>query len=99
MFQSTVRCLSCSEIANDSALVARLKHLYDRLDRSTTPATVLCPWLPSYAMLNKLFATKEIYEIISRAIVAREKSGVSRDDTLQMLLDFGDERLVIIGVR
>jgi hypothetical protein len=50
-------------------------------------------------MLNKLFATKEIYEIISRAIVAREKSGVSRDDTLQMLLDFGDERLVIIGVR
>jgi len=50
-------------------------------------------------MLKKLCATKEIYDIVIRAINAREKSGISRNDTLQMLLDSGDEKLVVVGVR
>lgn len=79
-------------------LVARLKKLYDTLDVGTTPATVLVPWLPTPAMIKKLWATKEIYYIIVKAINDRENSGISRDDTLQMLLDFGDEKLVLVGV-
>jgi len=50
-------------------------------------------------MIKKLLATKEIYEIIVNAINNREKSRVYRNDTLQMLLDSGDEKLVVIGVR
>jgi sterol 14-demethylase len=49
-------------------------------------------------MISKLWATKEIYDIVVRAINARESSGVSRNDTLQMLLDAGDDRLVVVGV-
>ncbi|KAF7344522.1 Lanosterol 14-alpha demethylase [Mycena sanguinolenta] len=97
MFQTTVRCLSSAEIADDAALVARLKTLYDRLDAGTTPATVLFPWLPTPAMIKKLWATKEIYDIVVRAIEAREQSGISKNDTLQMLVDSGDEKLVIVG--
>jgi hypothetical protein len=99
VFQTTVRSLSCSEIADDATVVSRLKKLYDRLDGGTTPATVLLPWLPLPAMISKLLATKEIYDIVLRAIDAREQSGTSRNDTLQMLLDMGDEKLVIVGVR
>ena len=99
IFQTTIRSLSCSEIADDAILVARLRKLYDTLDNGTTPATVLVPWFPTPAMIKKLFATKEIYEIVVRAINAREQSGISRNDTLQMLLDAGDEKLVIVGVR
>ena len=99
MFQCTVRSLSCSEIADDYALVTRLKQLYDVLDKGTTPATVLLPWLPTYSMLKKLWTTKEIYEIIQRGINAREQSGMYQDDTLQMLLDCGDEHRLIVGVR
>ena len=98
IFQTTVRSLSCSEIADDATVVARLKKLYDRLDGGTTPATVLFPWLPTPAMVNKLLATKEIYDIVVRAIDAREQSGASRNDTLQMMLDMGDEKMVMIGV-
>jgi sterol 14-demethylase len=98
MFQTTVRSLSASEISDDAALVARLKTLYDRLDTGTTPATVLLPWFPTPAMIKKIWATKEIYDIVVRAIDAREQSGVSRNDTLQMLVDAGDERLVVVGV-
>lgn len=99
LFQLTIRSLSCTEIADDPVLVSRLKDLYDTLDVGTTPATVLVPWLPTPAMIKKLWATKEIYNIVNTAIRARETSGVSRDDTLQMLLDAGDEKLVVVGVR
>ncbi|KAJ7461879.1 cytochrome P450 [Mycena galericulata] len=97
IFQTTVRSLSSSEISDDAALVARLKTLYDRLDTGTTPATVLVPWFPTPAMIKKLWATKEIYDIVVRAINAREASGISRNDTLQMLVDSGDEKLVVVG--
>lgn len=49
-------------------------------------------------MLKKLIATKEVYDIISRAIDVRLKSGKPQNDTLQMLVDAQDERLVIVGV-
>ncbi|KAG6897246.1 hypothetical protein C0992_003136 [Termitomyces sp. T32_za158] len=97
MFQTTLRSLSCAEISDDSTIVGRLKNLYDTLDNGTTPATVLLPWLPAPAMIKKLWATKEIYDIINKAIQEREKNGISRNDTLQMLLDHGDEKLVVVG--
>ena len=99
LFQLTIRSLSCTEISDDPALVARLKKLYDTLDVGTTPATVLVPWLPTPAMIKKIRATKEIYAIVIKAIKDREDSGISRGDTLQMLLDTGDEKLVLVGVR
>ena len=98
LFQTTVRCLACHDIADDPLVVARLRNLYDKLDKSTTPASVLLPWLPSPSMLTKLYASKKVYDIVNGAIKARMSSGVSRDDTLQMLLDHGDDKLVIVGV-
>ncbi|KAG6811405.1 hypothetical protein H0H92_007598 [Tricholoma furcatifolium] len=97
LFQTTLRSLSCAEISDDPDTARRLKVLYDTLDNGTTPATVLLPWLPGPAMVKKLWATKEIYQIITKAIKEREESGVSRNDTLQMLLDCGDEKLVVVG--
>lgn len=99
MFQTTVRCLTCAEIANNPVVVARLKELYDRVDRGTTPATVLFPWFPSPAMIMKFRATKEIYDIVVATIKVRKESGVSHNDSLQMLLDSGDEPSMIVGVR
>ncbi|KAJ3491312.1 hypothetical protein NLI96_g817 [Meripilus lineatus] len=96
-FQTSVRSLACSELADDEAVVARLKTLYDTLDSATTPASVLVPWFPSPSMLKKLFATKKIYDIVNRAIEARLRSGVPQDDTLQIMIDSSDDRLVMLG--
>ena len=79
-------------------LVTRLRKLYDILDAGTTPTTVLVPWLPTLAMIKKIWATKKIYEIVIKAIENRENSGISGGDTLQMLLDTGDEKPVLVGV-
>ncbi|KAI0298707.1 cytochrome P450 [Multifurca ochricompacta] len=96
-FQTTVRCLTCTEIASDPEVVARLRQLYDKLDRGTTPATVLFPWFPSPAMVSKARATKQIYDIIVNAIKVRKQSGVTHGDTLQNFLDSGDDESIIIG--
>lgn len=97
VFQVTVRSLSCSEIADDAILVARLKRLYDQMDSGTTPATVILPWFPSPGMISKLMATKAIYDIIIRAVDSRTQSGIAKNDTLQMLIDAGDDRMMILG--
>lgn len=76
----------------------RLKTLYDRLDAGTTPASVLLPWLPTPAMIKKLLATRDIYNIVTKAIHERKASGKAREDTLQMLLDHEDDELMVVGV-
>jgi cytochrome P450 len=97
IFQLTVRTLTGTEIADDPAIVARLKHLYDEVDEGNTPAAILLPWLPGRGAIRKLFATKRIYDIIVKAIDTRMKSGKPRDDTLQMLLDSGDDHMAVVG--
>lgn len=97
LFQTTVRSIASDDIANDAALVSRLKYLYDILDSGTTPATVLLPWLPTPSMLKKLWATHQVYTIVGRAVDARIRNGERRNDTLQLLVDSEDERSVMIG--
>ncbi|KAL7277339.1 hypothetical protein ACG7TL_009197 [Trametes sanguinea] len=97
IFQTTVRCLAFTELADDPVKVRRLKELYDTLDTATTPTTVLLPWLPGPTAVRRLLATKRIYDIISTTLDERTQSGMARDDTPQMLIDAGDERMIIIG--
>lgn len=98
VFQTTVRCLTASEIADDPILVGRLKKLYDEVDSGTTPASVLFPYFPSFSMMKKLRATKAIYDIIVAAVNVRRQSGRIQNDSLQMLLDAGDDPTMIVGV-
>jgi len=97
IFQTTVRCLTCTEIADDPKVVARCKHLFSQAER-LSPAMVLFPWLPSPSMLMRAWATKQIYDIIVRAMKVRKQSGIFRNDALQMLLDSGEEHFTIVGV-
>jgi len=97
IFQLTVRALTGTEIADDPAIVARLNYLYDEVDEGNTPAAILLPWFPGRGAIRKLLATKRIYDIITKALDSRMKSGKPRDDTLQMLLDSGDDHMAVVG--
>ena len=103
-FQTTIRALSCGEIADDHDLVSRIKKLYDKLDAGTTPVTILMPWLTSWTMVNKLWSTKKIYDIIVKAVKQRQallmkiEEGEKPQDTMQLLLDAGDDRMAVVGV-
>ncbi|KAF8462100.1 cytochrome P450 [Russula ochroleuca] len=96
-FQATVRCLTCTEIADEPKLVARCKQLFEQVERGITPATVLFPWFPSPSMVMRARATKQLYDIIVNTMKVRKQSGVPRNDTLQIFLDSEDELATVMG--
>jgi hypothetical protein len=98
MFQITLRSLTCREIADNPAVAADIRRQYQTLEKVTTPASVLLPWFPSWAMIMKWFATIKIYYIITQALKRRERNSVPQDDTLQMFLDLKDDNLTFVGV-
>ena len=97
IFQATVRSLTCTEIADNPKLVACCKKLFSQAERLSL-TLILLPWLPSPAMLMRAWATKQIYDIIVRAMKVRKQSGIPQNDALQMLLDSGEEHFTIVGV-
>jgi sterol 14-demethylase len=88
----------CTEIADEPKIVARCKQLFEQIESGITPATVLFPWFPSPSMIMRVRATKQLYDIIVKAVKVRKQSGVPRDDALQIFLDSGDELTTIVGV-
>jgi len=82
-------CLTCSETADDTKVVARCKQLFNQAEKLSL-AMVLFPWLPSPSMLMGAWTTKQIYDIVVRAMNVRKQSIDSRSDALQMLLDSGE---------
>ena len=97
IFQLTVRALTGTEIADDPAIVARLRHLYDEVEEGNTPTSILLPWWPGRGAIRKVLAAKRICDVVTKALDARLKSGKPRDDTLQMLLDSGDDHFAVVG--
>jgi hypothetical protein len=97
-FQAIIRCLTCTEIADEPKVVARCRKLFEQVERGITPATVLFPWFPSPSMVMRARATKQLYDIIVKAMKVRKQSGVPRNDTLQIFLDSEDELATIMGV-
>ncbi|KAH9919821.1 cytochrome P450 [Fomitopsis serialis] len=90
-FQTNLRCLAPSELADDPVVAARLRSLYDALDKSTTPKA------PS--AVRKIICTKKIHDIINGAVDARIRGHVlPQDDALQPMLDNGDDRTFIMGL-
>jgi sterol 14-demethylase len=49
-------------------------------------------------MIMRAWATKQIYDIIVRAMKVRKQSGIPQNDALQMLLDSGEEHFTNVGV-
>jgi hypothetical protein len=97
IFQATVRCLTCTEIADDPKVVARYRQYFNQAER-LSPAVVLFPWFPSPSMVMRSWATKQMYDIIVKAMKVRKQSGIPQNDALQMLLDSGEEHFTIVGV-
>jgi hypothetical protein len=97
IFQATVRCLTCGELADDPKVVARYRQLFNQAE-TLSPAVVLFPWFPSPSMVKRTWATKGMYDIIAKAIKVRKQSGLPQNDALQMMLDSGEEHFTIVGV-
>ena len=99
VFQLTMRMVGCDEIANDPALLKKTLHLFETIQRSSTPTTIIFPWFPSPALIKRTIAGGRLYMILKKIVDERKKSGRREDDPLQYLIDNGDDMNEIIGVR
>ncbi|PWY76114.1 cytochrome P450 [Aspergillus sclerotioniger CBS 115572] len=96
-FQMIIRAVTSFDVAENPALVSRLKYFYDIIDASVKPMASRFSWVPGLAMLRKLWASMSVYRIFASALDERKRSGVSRPDALQQLLDSGESSNCIVG--
>ncbi|KAG9073718.1 hypothetical protein FS749_014743, partial [Ceratobasidium sp. UAMH 11750] len=90
IFQLTTRFVSCREIADSIEGCKRLEKLFRRVEKGWTPASILLPWMPSFARVRKTVATGQIYFWFDGIIKARQQENRREEDALQTLLDLGD---------
>lgn len=98
IFQVTMRTVACVEIANDSALLERVLQLYETIEGTATALSISYHWLPLPSKIRRTYNGAQLYMIFKNIIDARAKEGRREDDTLQYLIDQGDDVTRIITV-
>ena len=96
IFQLTIRVVGCNEIADDPEKLHELLKYYEMLDDSSTPMTVIFPWLPTPAMLKRFYAGVRLYMIFDRVVAERKRQGRTEDDGLGHLLERNDSVVNIV---
>ncbi|KAJ5921695.1 cytochrome P450, partial [Penicillium verhagenii] len=86
-FVMIMRVLNSFDIADDLALVSRLKGWFDNLDSSTEPFSVYFPWIYGPATFRKLWASMNLYLTFRSIVRERMSGGTAKPDALQQLID------------
>lgn len=100
------------DIADDPALLKKVLGLYEAVEASSTPMTILFPWIPGPsstlpyyfadrlvlgpAKFRRVVAATRLYFILQGIVSKREKTGIKESDPLQHLIDSGDSMRQII---
>ncbi|KIM79953.1 hypothetical protein PILCRDRAFT_822816 [Piloderma croceum F 1598] len=97
VFQLTVRMTTCEELATDLRMIERMNDLYWKLEKSSTPASLLLPWFPSTARKDKDEATKSLYDILSHYVDLRRKAEEPNSDAIDLLIADGADNVTIVS--
>ncbi|KAI9723793.1 MAG: hypothetical protein M1828_004043 [Chrysothrix sp. TS-e1954] len=97
VFQLTMRTVGCDDIAEDPATLTKVLHMYEGIEKSATPATLMFPSLPWPAVISRYWSGFKMYMIFKRISDERKRTGKKRDDCLQFLLDQGDDTANVIS--
>ncbi|KIM74625.1 hypothetical protein PILCRDRAFT_828049 [Piloderma croceum F 1598] len=98
VFLMTVRMASCQELANDPAMIRKMRDLYWKLEKSATPVGLLFPWFPGTAKKNKEQAINGLYEMLSHYVDLRREADVPSLDAIDVLIADGMDNSSIIQV-
>jgi hypothetical protein len=99
VFQMTMRTVACVEIAGDDALRERTLKLFEEIEGTATPMSIMYNWMPVVAKFRRTYAGAQLYMIFKGIIDKRAAEGRREDDALQYLIDQGDDVTKIITVR
>ncbi|KAI9728476.1 MAG: hypothetical protein M1828_003878 [Chrysothrix sp. TS-e1954] len=90
VFQLTMRTVGCNEVADDLPLLYKVLGMYEKLEESSTPTTLLFPRFPWPAIISRYWNGLQMYLIFKRFVDDRKRTGRREADCLQFLIDEGD---------
>lgn len=99
VFQLTMRTVACHEIAADETMRKKVLQLFEAIEQTATPLSIMYTWMPVPARFRRFYAGAKLYMIFKNIIDARAKTGRREDDALQFLIDQGDDITKVITVR
>lgn len=93
-----MRIVGAKEIADDPKLLKKTLDWFGMFESSTTPTSIIFPWLPTPAVCRRYYASVRLAMVFKNVISDRKKTGRREDDPLQYLLDCGDDLTPIMHV-
>lgn len=94
----TTRMFGSSEIAEDCVLSDYTLGIFRSVELRNSIARVFIPWLPTPAHVLRMWDAFRLWRVLSRIIKRRKQTGVSRQDSVQFLMDSGTSTSDIIAV-
>lgn len=70
-----MRVVGCVEIASDRQLLDKLLVLYQKFESSSTPTTLLFPWLPGQSKIRRNLVGAQMYYIFKKIVDERKRTG------------------------
>ena len=98
VFQLTMRTVACVEIASDHEMLRKILVLFETIESTATPLSIMYSWMPWPSKFRRTYAGAQLYIIFKNIIDKRAQEGRREDDTLQYLIDQGDDVTKIITV-
>ena len=98
VYRFTMRTIACNEIADDPVLLAKTLHLYEQVEATATPISIMFPWVPTPAKLKRMWSGGQLYMILKNVVDERKKEDRRENDALQYLIDQGDSVTDMITV-
>jgi hypothetical protein len=99
VFQLTMRMVGSAEIASDTTKLRKTLKLFETIEQSTTPTSIIFPWMPTIAFFKRTIAGGRLFQLFKGIMDDRKKTGRREDDALQYLIDMGDDIKSVIQVR
>ncbi|PQE04899.1 cytochrome P450 6A1 protein [Rutstroemia sp. NJR-2017a BBW] len=88
VFQLTMRMVGSAEIANDVPRLRKTLRLFETIEQSTTPTSIIFPWMPTIAFIKRTIAGGRLYYLFKSIMDNRKRTGRREDDALQFVINF-----------
>lgn len=98
VYRMTMRTLGATEVANDTALLYKTLHLFEEVERGSSPLRIIFPWLPTLGWIRQTVGGARLYAIFDSIAKKRQAEGRKEDDPFQYLLDTGVNMTNVLAV-
>ena len=98
VFQLTIRTFASNEIAGSPDLQDKVLKIFEKLESTATPMSIMYNWMPVPAKFQRTYAGAQLYMMFKQLFEERKKQGRREEDAMQFLMDQGDDVFKIVTV-